>query len=77
MLLGLDPFIPDIVGSDRARAIVNASLLVWPGTHNALCWPHVYLYIKCSKFAKYMSSACTAELRESTEGDIISLHKGG
>jgi len=75
LLLGLDPFIPDIVGSDRARAIVNASLLVWPGTHNVLCWPHVYLYIKGSKFAKYMSSACTAELRESIEGDIISLHE--
>ena len=75
MLLGLNPFIPDIVGSDRARAIVNAALQVWPGTHNALCWPHVYPYVKGGKFAKYMSSACTAELRARIEGDIISLHE--
>jgi hypothetical protein len=26
LLLGLNPFIPDIAGSDRARAIVNAAL---------------------------------------------------
>ena len=45
MLLGLNPFIPDIVGSDRARAIVNAALQVWPGAHNAMCWPHVYLLL--------------------------------
>jgi hypothetical protein len=35
----------------------------------------LYLYIKGRKFAKYMSSACTAELRERIEGDIISLHE--
>jgi myo-inositol catabolism protein IolC len=75
LLLGLDPFIPEIAGSDRARTIVNALLLVWPGTHNVLCWPHVYLYIKGSKFAKHMSSACTAELRERIEGEIISFHE--
>ena len=75
LLLGLNPFIPDIAGSDRARAIVNAALQVWPGTHNALCWPHVYLYVKGGKFAKYMPSACTAELRARIEGDIISLHE--
>jgi uncharacterized Zn-finger protein len=75
LLLGSNPFIPGIAGSDRTRAIDNAALLVWPGTHSALFWPHVYLYIKGSKFVKCMSSACTAEFRERIEGDIISLHE--
>ena len=35
----------------------------------------MYLYVKGGKFAKYMPSACTAELRARIEGDIISLHE--
>ena len=35
----------------------------------------MYLHVKGGKFAKYMSSAYTAELRARIEADIISLHE--
>ena len=72
--LGLPPLVPSIVGSDRAKAIVNAALLVWPDTRCVLCWIHVYIYLVSGKFAKYMSSACTAETRARIEADITALH---
>jgi len=74
-LLGMGPFTPDVVGSDRAPAISNAAVTVWPLAWCVLCWPHVYLYIMQGKFAKKMSAGCTAELRERIEADIISLHQ--
>ena len=72
--LGLPPLVPSIVGSDRAKAIVNAALLVWPGTRCVLCWIRVYIYLVSGKFTKYMSSACTAETRTRIEADITALH---
>jgi hypothetical protein len=75
VMLGLPPFMPAVVGSDRSKAIVNAALEVWPDTRCVLCWPHVYLYLKKGKFSKYMSAECTLELRERIEADIIALHQ--
>lgn len=74
-LFDLPPFIPSVVGSDRARAIVNARAVVWPSSGSALCWIHVNLYLTQGKFGKHMSAACTAELRARIESDIIVLHE--
>ena len=52
-MLDMGPFEPAVVGSDRAPAISNAAVEVWPNTRCVLCWPHVYLYIKQGKFGKY------------------------
>lgn len=75
VMLGMGPFEPAVVGSDRAPAISNAAVEVWPNTRCVLCWPHVYLYIKQGKFGKYMSPQCTPELRARIEADITSLHQ--
>jgi hypothetical protein len=74
-LFGLPPFVPNVAGSDRSRAIVNAAVAVWPGVHCVLCWPHVAQYLKDGKMAKHMSPECTKELRERIEDDIYSLHE--
>lgn len=75
VLFGLSPFVPDIVGSDRARAIVNAREKVWPTSRSVLCWPHVHLFLTQGKFAKYMSSTCTKDTRARIESDITALHE--
>jgi hypothetical protein len=74
-LFDLPPLDPDVVGSDRARAIVNAASATWPETRSVLCWPHVSLYLTEGKFAKHMSGECTKEQRERMEADIIMLHQ--
>jgi hypothetical protein len=75
VLYNLPPFVPNVVGSDRARAIVNAREQVFPDSRSVLCWIHMDLYRKQGKFAKHMSSTCTAEQRARIEADIVALHE--
>ena len=75
VLFDLPPLVPDIVDSDRARAIVNAREVVWSGSKSVLCWPHVHLYKEQGKFAKHMSASCTPETRGRIEADITILHE--
>jgi len=74
-LFDLPPLDPAVVGSDRAKAIVNAAAAVFPRARCVLCWPHVSRYITEGKFAKHMSGACTAEQRGRMEADIAMLHQ--
>ena len=75
VLYNLPPFVPDVVGSDRARAIVNAREQVFPDSRSVLCWIHMDLYRKQGKFAKHMSPTCTIEERARIEADIVALHE--
>ena len=75
VLYNLLPFVPTVVGSDRARAIVNAREKVFPDSRSVLCWIHMDLYRKQGKFAKHMSSTCTIEERARIENDIVALHE--
>ena len=75
VLYNLPPFVPNVVGSDRARAIVNAREQVFPDSRSVLCWIHMDLYRKQGKFAKHMSPTCTAEQRARIEADIVALHE--
>jgi hypothetical protein len=75
VLYNMQPFVPKVVGSDRARAIVNAREHVFPHSRSVLCWIHMDLYRKQGKFAKHMSSTCTIEERARIEADIVALHE--
>ena len=75
VLYNLPPFVPTVVGSDRARAIVNAREMVFPDSRSVLCWIHMDLYRKQGKFAKHMSPKCTIEERARIENDIVALHE--